>query len=123
MPNFKTHASAGAIAGAIVSLYEYQQTKWDDPSAEFDFLQLLINALAGIAGASIPDKMEPAYHPNHRSTFHSFSAAALNVWGMSSTGNIEQLDPRLTSATKAFLFGYLSHLALDFSTPNSLPIV
>jgi membrane-bound metal-dependent hydrolase YbcI (DUF457 family) len=75
------------------------------------------------AGASLPNKMEPAYHPNHRSTSHSFSAAVLNAWGIGSISNSEQSDPKLTSATKAFLFGHLSHLALDFTTPKSLPIV
>jgi hypothetical protein len=44
-----------------------------DPDAEFDVLKMLINVCAGIAGAILPDKIEPAFHPNHRSLDHFFT--------------------------------------------------
>lgn len=123
MPNFKTHAIAGVASGIGVTLYDYQKNKNKDPNVDFDFLQLLINIIAGFTGAALPDKLEPAYHPNHRSTCHSLSAAALNGWGMNVTENLENLDPRWKSVIKSLSFGYLSHLALDLSTPKGLPLL
>lgn len=123
MPNYKTHAVAGTLSCLGVTFYDYQKRKINDPNTEFDFIQLIINIAAGFAGATFPNKIEPAYNPNHRSTCHSLFMAAINVCGINATSDFEQLNPRLKSAINAFLYGYLSHLALDFTTPKGLPLI
>lgn len=123
MPNFKTHAMAGVASGIGVSLYEYQRCKEKYPNIDFDLPQLIFNIAAGLAGAILPDKLEPAYHPNHRSSCHSLVAAGVNAGGINATGDSEQLDPRWKSAAKSFFIGYLSHLVLDGRTPKGLPLV
>ena len=60
---------AGAVAGLGVTIWEYRKIKEKDPNAELDIWKLLINMGAGIAGAILPDKIEPALHPNHRAFF------------------------------------------------------
>jgi hypothetical protein len=42
MPNFRTHAIAGAVSGIGVTIYDYQKSKSKDPNTEFDFVQLLL---------------------------------------------------------------------------------
>lgn len=123
MPNFKTHAVVGVIAGLGVTIYEHQKLIEEDPNADFDFTQMIINMGAGFVGAILPDKLEPAYNPNHRSNCHSITLAGLNIYGIDMVNDFDRLDPRLKSGLKAFLGGYLSHLVLDFTTPKSLPII
>jgi membrane-bound metal-dependent hydrolase YbcI (DUF457 family) len=123
MPNFKTHAVAGTVVGISVSLYEYYEIKKVDPNAQFDLSKLAFNSLAAIAGAIIPDKLEPAYHPNHRSVFHSFTAGGGAMFTPKMITDFLDTYPCVKYPAYAFILGYLSHLVLDASTPKSLPIL
>ena len=123
MARFKTHAIAGAVVGLGITIYEHQKFIKDDPKAEFDFTQMFINMAAGLVGAILPDKLEPALHPNHRSSFHSFTLTGFNIGGINMVNGFDRMGPRFKSGLKAFLGGYLSHLVLDSTTPKSLPII
>ncbi|HEY6227483.1 MAG TPA: metal-dependent hydrolase, partial [Verrucomicrobiae bacterium] len=75
-------------------------------------------AFAGLA----PDILEPATSPNHRQFFHSLVAAGLVAWAISGKNTL-----KLSRATRLFLwvFGmsYLSHIALDCTTPKRINLL
>lgn len=78
MANRKQHIVLGAAVG--VSGYAlYSRMKGEKVSLP----ELIGASLSGIAGAFLPDLLEPATNPNHRSFFHSVTfagAAGLSVW-------------------------------------------
>lgn len=71
MANFKTHATAGILTGAVVGLALSLRNQSDrekiDPWELFR--DILIGGTAGFAGSCIPDLVEIADNPNHRSFF------------------------------------------------------
>lgn len=76
MANHKEHLLYGAAAGAATYVIDYTLS-----GREFSVAELIGATMSGMASAKLPDLIEPADHPNHRSTFHSitFSATALPV--------------------------------------------
>ena len=118
MPNAKQHALIGAGVG-LAGWFVYcritqREMKWE----EF--------ALAGIGGAVVglvPDLLEPAIHPNHRSWLHSYACAGLlGYWTKRAWEN-----PALNQLQKAQLticsLSYLSHLIADGNTAKGLPLL
>jgi membrane-bound metal-dependent hydrolase YbcI (DUF457 family) len=98
--------------------------------AERDRVEKTLLPVVGAAGVAalskLPDLVEPALHPNHRQFFHSVAfAAALGVCAKS----IYDWRPTDTwaKALRGFLLialaAYLIHLASDFFTARSLPLV
>ena len=122
MPGAKEHLAAGLAVGAIVNgviqLLEYL----DDPAKQFDWGELITCSVAGGAAALLPDILEPADSPNHRKFFHSVTAAGMVVYGMSG----RHTDDYSESARKILTvlgMGYLSHLALDCTTPRAIDLI
>lgn len=85
--------------------------------------------LGGVAAAfftNLPDFLEPATSPNHRAFFHSIAFAAFIGTCLH---QLNQWEPQTDS--EKFLRGvailaasaYLIHLALDFTTAKSLPVI
>jgi inner membrane protein len=86
----------------------------------------LVGGVAGSLLACVPDRIEPAIHPNHRQFFHSLVfAAGLGYCFL----KVKQWEPESTEGAlvrKLALIGigaYLVHLALDATTAKSLPLV
>lgn len=74
----------------------------------------------------LPDILEPATSPNHRQFFHSLAFAALVGAGMYRLSQWEtETDGEKLLKAAVLLVGsaYLIHLALDFTTPKSLPLI
>lgn len=65
MPNRKTHTKVGAISGATYAFY-----KAKDQELLHIALETLGGALAGYVGGRIPDIIDPATSPRHRSIGH-----------------------------------------------------
>lgn len=106
MSNFKQHFLTGSAVGCLVAAYH-------PAIAHLPLLQrLLIGGLVSGAAAALPDIIEPATSPAHRSVAHSFSAL-----GLSLHGGFKSQIPILTLVS----VGYASHLVLDAGTPASLP--
>ena len=87
MANHKEHLLYGAAAGAVAYLIDHNFS-----GREFSIAELMGATLSAMATAKLPDLIEPAVHPNHRSTFHSvtFSTTALPVawqWAQSKERN------------------------------------
>ena len=86
----------------------------------------LLAGLGGYCFGTLPDKIEPATSPNHRQFFHSIAFAG--IVGLS-TYELYHWEP--TNELERFLKGlglvmggaYLIHLAMDFTTRKSLPII
>ncbi len=127
MPNFSTHCKTGAIIGAgwgfVIAMHE-QKTGQD-----FDWGKLLnymaAGALGGLTGSIVPDFLEPANNPNHRSVAHScttgifFTNEVLKTFAQNISPNKGSKWVFLT----AMSIGYVSHLVLDSGTPKGLPFL
>lgn len=122
MPRRLEHAAGGAVAAALVNLALQTEAASTNPNYEFDWMELLLCCAAGAGAACLPDLLEPADSPNHRSTCHSFAAAALVSWTISGK-HINELPPGVRTLLVAGGVGYLSHLALDGMTPKCIPLI
>jgi membrane-bound metal-dependent hydrolase YbcI (DUF457 family) len=116
--NFKGHAIAGVVTAGVWELGDTLVK-----NEQFDWASLGLSGLGGLLGSMLPDILEPAYHPNHRSLAHSWSAAGTMVWFAISVIQSETASARQKAFWRSFLLGALSHLALDACTPKSLPLV
>lgn len=119
MSNANTHRIGAAAAVGLTHMYlegqEQQQTSLPTASA----------ALAYAAG-TLPDVLEPAVSPNHRQFFHSLTAAGLLGHGLSRLWQWEpetDRDKVLKGAGLVIGGAYLVHLAMDATTPRSLPVL
>jgi len=107
------------IVGAVAAVFDYKQNgklTWKTPAA------------AGLAWAtaSLPDLIEPAISPHHRQFFHSVAFASLLIDGMRHLHKWEGKndgDLLLKDALMVIGSSYLSHLAMDSTTPRGLPIL
>jgi membrane-bound metal-dependent hydrolase YbcI (DUF457 family) len=84
MPNKSTHRKAGAISGTFLAAVRASGQR--DESV---VLESLGGCIGGVVGGGLPDWLEPATWPGHRSFFHSLTAGgvayktvseALNEW-------------------------------------------
>jgi len=85
-------------------------------------------AATGLAffSGTLPDKVEPACHPNHRQFFHSYAFMCILGYGMYRTWKWETENEGETWVKMALLSiggAYLVHLLMDAGTPKGLPVV
>ncbi|MBN2465183.1 metal-dependent hydrolase [candidate division WOR-3 bacterium] len=113
-----THVAAGVIAAGGVELIRC----WVNQE-EVDWLKVAAACAIGGCVAVVPDLLEPALHPNHRSLFHSVAAGGTVVYGLGKKTASAVPDPWVRLALQSLAVGYLSHLALDATTPKSLPLL
>ena len=119
MPNGFDHRffAAACAAGATTAAWS--------PNDHWSKHPLFAGSVA--AGcATLPDLLEPALHPNHRQLFHSFAFAAILGVGMYKLYQWEpQTEGQQILRRVLLLAGgaYLVHLAMDFTTPKSLPFL
>lgn len=119
MSSAVAHNTAGLLAGLVTAILD------QSPEEE----RLLLGGLltvGALAGAKLPDVLEPAIHSHHRAVFHSFVVlfgagwAAKKLWEW----RPETAEQRqLRAVLLGVLIGYCSHLGLDSFTPRGLPIV
>lgn len=119
MPNSVVHRFGAAIAiGGISAYVEHKNGKKS-------IAPLAHGTLAGTLG-TLPDLVEPAYHPNHRRFFHSLAFAGLLGCGLyqlyqwNAEGDFQKFI-RLAGLIAGG--AYLVHLAMDATTAKSLPII
>ena len=122
MSNFKQHAILGLAVGTGLGLLKYLEEKRINPEARLDFKGLCIHASIGFIAASIPDLLEPANNPNHRTFFHSITFGFLSCL-LTYQAQRSSLDPELKSLLTCLGLGYNSHLLADSSTARGLPIL
>jgi len=131
MPNQKKHVATGAVVAGGANL-AYQLFKLHgSPQPPPNFWEALkrvdwgkvalFSAAGGVIGA-LPDIIEPALHPNHRSVFHSVCCGGAVTYGAFGE-HTERLHEDDRHAVQMGALAYLSHLALDAGTPKSLPFL
>lgn len=109
------------VAAATVGIYLADKEKETGVTSK----PLLGGAAAALL-TNLPDLLEPATSPNHRSFFHSivFAAGLFNGFHQLSKWQPEtDLEKFLRGVGMLAISAYLIHLALDFTTKKSLPIV
>lgn len=110
------------VAGAAVSMYLANRER----AASTMTIKPFLGGAAAAFFTNLPDVLEPATSPNHRAVFHSLAFAGvlgiclyqLNQW---QTENA--FESLLKGVGMLAMSAYLIHLALDFSTAKSLPLI
>lgn len=86
----------------------------------------VIDGLAGAIATGLPDILEPASHPNHRQFFHGLAFAGCVGYGTYKAWQWEPTEGWQKLLRWGMLIGgtaYLTHLAMDFTTRKSLPVL
>lgn len=115
---FAHRVVAGAGIGIAIAHKEFQEGE----STAWPFLGSGLGALLG----TLPDILEPADHPNHRQFFHGvLFAAVLGYLGykLYKWKPEEPWQQALRMVGLIAISAYLIHLAMDATTPKSLPVV
>ena len=110
------------VAGAAVGIY---LAKRESATGATTIKPLLGSAVAAFF-TNLPDVLEPATSPNHRAMFHSLAFAALLgtcLYQLNQWQTETELESLLKGAGMLALSAYLIHLALDFTTAKSLPLI
>lgn len=120
MPNAATHRFGAALV--VGGFSAYSEYKKGENSAK----PLAHSAFAAACG-TLPDILEPALNPNHRQFFHSFGFAGFLGYGLYQLHQKWQPQDEVEKVVKnvALIAGsaYLIHLAMDSTTPKSLPLI
>ena len=115
---FAHRVVAGAGIGIAIA---YKETQTGEATA-WPFLGSGLGALFG----TLPDILEPADHPNHRQFFHGLLfAAVLGYFGykLYKWKPEEPWQQTLRMVGLIAISAYLTHLAMDATTPKSIPVV
>ncbi len=115
---------AAALISLIGNIAHQSARQQVQPGTPFDLGEAITLTGAGyIVGrttATWPDAMEPATHPRHRGTLHSWGAGALVVYGAAHVAAAD-VPPAMKFIAGAAAAGYLAHLLADAATPHGLP--
>jgi membrane-bound metal-dependent hydrolase YbcI (DUF457 family) len=115
MSNSDEHFTVGGIAGLIILLIGIT-------GIEINLGTAIGAILLSAFGALVPDILEPATGPNHRSLFHSFTA--LFVIGFFTLGILSGQSSFSAVAVVGFAaVGHISHLVMDARTKKGLPAI
>jgi len=112
------HMVIGALLG-FGGYLSYKYLKNEPPSLVGTLMSLLGGAFAGL----LPDLLEPANSPNHRSFFHSVALLLLLTYGNFKIWQNESLDENQKIALSLISAAYSSHLVADSTTAKGLPIL
>jgi inner membrane protein len=118
MPNAKQHAIVGAAVG-VGAWYLYCRFS----ERPLDLGELLLAGGACALVGLLPDVFEPAIHPNHRSTLHSYACAGLLSYGTKRVWENPILSRDQKMQWSVCVLGYLSHLIADGQTAKGLPLI
>ena len=121
--NKQAHAAGAGIAMALAAYYEARDRHLPVELATGN--ALASGGIATLCG-SLPDLLEPAMHPNHRQFFHSVIFAAAIIEGGRRVYRWQPEDEwqkLLRNLTLIAGGAYLVHLAMDATTPTSLPLL
>lgn len=110
--------TAGAAVGLFLAHHEQKQGQATAGP--------LVSATASALLTKLPDLIEPATSPNHRQFFHSLvfaGAVGLGVHHLHGWQPEDDMGKFLRWLGLVAGAAYLIHLALDFTTAKSLPLV
>jgi len=111
-----------AVVGALVSLGAYSLykcLKQETPTVTGALGSII---LGGFAGA-LPDLIEPATSPNHRSCFHSVALLAILAHGNQKIWESQNLTEHQKLAISLFSAAFGSHLLSDSGSAKGIPLI
>ena len=112
------HMAIGAALGfGVYLLYKY--LKNEPPSLVGTLMSLFGGAFAGL----LPDLLEPATNPNHRSCFHSVALVLILIYGNYKVWENNDLSEDQKLAVSLISTAYSSHLVADSTTTKGLPLL
>jgi len=88
-----------------------------------NLLEAILSSIGGAFVGILPDILEPAINPNHRSLFHSVALLLMLVNGNSTIWQNENLTKDQKAAISLLSAAYGSHLATDGMTKKGLPLL
>jgi len=121
MSNRNPHLLVGCLSGVGLYLLSNQKN-----TEEKSFGELACVGGASAIGGIMPDLLEPATNPNHRTFFHSVAFGILLGYGVKKGHDLiknKEWGKLVLLIITAFSVGYFSHLLLDGMTPKGLPIL
>lgn len=124
--NGKTHAIGADLAMSLAAYYEAQQLQEQPKSVEKACGAAVAAGGLGALCGSLPDLIEPATNPHHRQFFHSVAFGIIVFEGLRRVYKWQPNDDwqRLARGITLIAGGaYLVHLAMDSTTPRSLPLL
>jgi membrane-bound metal-dependent hydrolase YbcI (DUF457 family) len=122
--NGKSHAIGSGLAIALAAYYEATEFQAKSPG-EASGRALMAGGLGAMCG-SLPDLIEPATSPHHRQFFHSLAFGLMAFEGLRRVYRWhpeDDLNRAIRGLTLIAGGAYLIHLAMDSTTPMSLPLV
>ncbi len=118
MPDFETHFIVGGLT-AVCVLANARKNR----NELMDFAETLSIFLGGGAVASLPDVFDPPTSPRHRSIGHSIVGSAGLGLAMKNLETNLDIPQNKKDVLYALGGAYLSHIALDATTPAGLPFI
>ena len=112
------------FVGGLIGLGGYVLFKLANQKP-LNFFEAVLFSIGGAIAGILPDLLEPATNPNHRSFFHSIISLSTITAG---NGAIwDSINQSLTDDQKAAISilsaSYCSHLVTDGMTKKGLPII
>lgn len=131
MPRAKTHVKTGFFVGflfgGLVSLLKQLSDKHYEADKKMNWIGVVVwGCIGGVISAIfslLPDMLEPAYTPNHRGFFHSYTVLGLLALALFKIDQSIDLNLARKSLTFCAIIGYGSHLILDSKTPAGLDLI
>jgi len=112
------HIVIGALLG-FGGYLSYKYLKNEPPSLVGTLMSLFGGAFAGL----LPDLLEPATNPNHRSCFHSVALVLILIYGNYKVWENDNLSEDQKLAVSLLSTAYGSHLVADSTTTKGIPLL
>jgi hypothetical protein len=120
--NKKAHTILGGTAGGLCNIVDQINRREQDPTIRFDWKEFFLCVSAGALAARLPDILEPATNPQHRSICHSGAMTAA-VAKLAFGAHTQAWHPMAKALARAAACGYISHNVSDFTTKMSIPLI
>jgi membrane-bound metal-dependent hydrolase YbcI (DUF457 family) len=116
--NSEEHFAIGSIMAFLVNCIQQKQA-----SLKVDFGKAAVWGLLGGSVALLPDILEPAINPNHRSSFHSIGLGLGLILFNKSLAENKNISDESKRFLSTMSLAYGSHLLADSTTPKELPVL
>jgi len=135
MPCGNAHLTINAIS--FIPAYNMLIEDKSGDNSNNKIIELLTAGVGVMSTAKLPDKIEPAIHPNHRDFYHSIAFAIIvGIIGFAAWKDLQQrrdqrgakgiFDITPKELLDVFIIGgavgYITHLVADGFTPKGLPL-
>lgn len=124
--NAQAHAFGSGLGMALAAYLDATKPQPRPKSAEEAGATAILAGGVAVLCGSLPDLIEPATSPHHRQFFHSLAFAALGFEGLRRVYRWQPEDDfeRVVRGLTLIAGGaYLIHLAMDATTPMSVPLI